>query len=264
MKFYKKHFAEVEQWIGDSIADVVVRGEYDDPSPFVIEVYVTHANEEEKVQYFDEEDIPFLEVIPIRKNSEFIFEISDASISKYIDYISSKISTAAADISYNIFKDELINIDRVDLTDEILFQYKKQAIQEVEDAIKTLNYRYYINGETYKKMNSVEAKSYMSKESSREELLDIFYKTSSRSKDKYLMINDRYFLSNEQNLLYSLIYEIQEHYQVEAIVGSWEHTKKKKVIGFNILMLNSKIVVEEMNRILIDMLSIIKREWTKN
>lgn len=264
LKFYKKRFAEVEQWIGDSIADVVVRGEYDDPSPFVIEVYVTHANEEEKVQYFDEEDIPFLEVIPIRKNSEFIFEISDASISEYIDHISSKISTTAADISYNIFKDELIDIAREDLTDEILLQYKKQAIHEVEDAIKTLNYRYYINGDIYKKMNSIEAKSYMSKESSREELLEISYKNSSRSKDKYLMINDRYFLSNEQNLLYSLIYEIQEHYQVEAIVGGWEHTKKKKVIGFNILMPNSKIVVEEMNRILIDMLSIIKRDWTKN
>lgn len=57
-----------------------------------------------------------------------------------------------------------------------------------------------------------------------------------------------------------LIYEIQEYYQVEAIVGGWEHTKKKKVIGFNILMPNSKIVVEEMNRILNDKLSTIKRE----
>ncbi|NUC20315.1 hypothetical protein HUC00_28080 [Bacillus mycoides] len=264
LKFYKKRFAEVEQWIGDSIADVVVRGEYDDPSPFVIEVYVTHANEEEKVQYFDEEDIPFLEVIPIRKNSEFMFEISDASISEYIDHISSKISTTAADISYNIFKDELIDIAREDLTDEILLQYKKQAIHEVEDAIKTLNYRYYINGGIYKKMNSIEAKSYMSKESSREELLEISYKNSSRSKDKYLMVNNRYFLSNEQNLLYSLIYEIQEHYQVEAIVGGWEHTKKEKVIGFNILMPNSKIVVEEMNKILNDMLSTIKRDWITN
>lgn len=260
LKFYKKRFAEVEQWIGDSIADVVVRGEYHDPSPFVIEVYVTHANEEEKVQYFDEEDIPFLEVIPIRKNSEFMFEISDASISEYIDHISSKISTTAADISYNIFKDELIDIAKEDLTDEILLQYKKQAIHEVEDAIKTLNYRYYINGNTYKKMNSVEAKSYMSKEFSREELLNISYKNSSQSKDKYLMVNDRYFLSNEQNLLYSLIYEIQEHYQVEAIIGGWEHTKRKKVIGFNILMPNNKIVVEEMNRILNDMLSKIKRD----
>ncbi|PFC79983.1 hypothetical protein COJ73_27345 [Bacillus cereus] len=260
LKFYKKRFAEVEQWIGDSIADVVVRREYDDPSPFVIEVYVTHANEEEKVQYFDEEDIPFLEVIPIRKNSEFMFEISDAYISEYIDYISSKISTTAADISYNIFKDEFIDINKEDLTDEILLQYKKQAIHEVEDAIKTLNYRYYINGNTYKKMNSVEAKSYMSKEFSREELLNISYKNSSQSKDKYLMVNDRYFLSNEQNLLYSLIYEIQEHYQVEAIIGGWEHTKRKKVIGFNILMPNNKIIVEEMNRILNDMLSKIKRD----
>lgn len=67
MKFYKKRFAESEQWVGDSIADVVVKGEYDDSQPFVIEVYVTHANEDEKVQYFDEEDIPFLEVVPIRK-----------------------------------------------------------------------------------------------------------------------------------------------------------------------------------------------------
>lgn len=264
LKFYKKRFAEVEQWIGDSIADVVVRGEYDDPSPFVIEVYVTHANEEEKVQYFNEENIPFLEVIPLRKNSEFMFEISDASISEYIDHISSKISTTAADISYNIFKDELIDMAREDLTDEILLQYKKQAIREVEDAIKTLNYRNYINGEIYKKMNSIEAKSYMSKESSREELLEISYKNSSRSKDKYLMVNNRYFLSNEQNLLYSLIYEIQEHYQVEAIVGGWEHTKKEKVIGFNILMPNSKIVVEEMNKILNDMLSTIKRDWITN
>lgn len=264
LKFYKNRFAEVEQWIGDSIADVVVKGEYDDSSPFVIEVYVTHANEDEKVQYFDEENIPFLEVIPIRRNSEFMFEISDASISEYIDYISSKISTTAADISYNIFKDELMDIAREDLTDEILLLYKKQAIHEVEDAIKTLNYRYYINGNTYKKMNSIEAKSYMSKEFSREELLDISYKNSSRFKDKYLMVNDRYFLSNEQNLLYSLIYEIQKHYQVEAIVGGWEYTKKKKVIGFNILMPNSKIVVEEMNRILNDMLSTIKREWTNN
>lgn len=264
LKFYKNRFAEVEQWIGDSIADVVVKGEYDDSSPFVIEVYVTHANEDEKVQYFDEENIPFLEVIPIRRNSEFMFEISDASISEYFDYISSKISTTAADISYNIFKDELMDIAREDLTDEILLLYKKQAIHEVEDAIKNLNYRYYINGDIYKKMNSVEAKSYMSKESSREELLDISYKNSSQSKDKYLMVNDRYFLSNEQNLLYSLIYEIQKHYQVEAIVGGWEHTKKKKVIGFNILMPNSKIVVEEMNRILNDMLSTIKREWTNN
>ncbi|MED3025252.1 MULTISPECIES: competence protein CoiA family protein [Bacillus cereus group] len=260
LKFYKKRFAEVEQWIGDSIADVVVKGEYDDSSPFVIEVYVTHANEDEKVQYFDEGNIPFLEVIPIRNNSEFMFEISDASISEYIDYISSKISTTAADISYNIFKDELIDIAKEDLTDEILLQYKKQAIHEVEDAIKTLNYRYYINGNTYKKMNSVEAKSYMSKEFSREELLNISYKNSSQSKDKYLMVNDRYFLSNEQNLLYSLIYEIQEHYQVEAIIGGWEHTKRKKVIGFNILMPNNKIIVEEMNRILNDMLSKIKRD----
>lgn len=260
LKFYKKRFAEVEQWIGDSIADVVVKGEYDDSSPFVIEVYVTHANEDEKVQYFDEGNIPFLEVIPIRNNSEFMFEISDASISEYIDYISSKISTTVADISYDIFKDELIDIAKEDLTDEILLQYKKQAIHEVEDAIKTLNYRYYINGNTYKKMNSVEAKSYMSKEFSREELLNISYKNSSQSKDKYLMVNDRYFLSNEQNLLYSLIYEIQEHYQVEAIIGGWEHTKRKKVIGFNILIPNNKIVVEEMNRILNDMLSKIKRD----
>ena len=264
LKFYKKRFAESEQWVGDSIADVVVKGEYDDSQPFVIEIYVTHANEDEKVQYFDEEDIPFLEVVPIRKNNGFMFEVSDASISKYIDYISSKISSSAADISYNIFKEELIDIAREDLTDEILLHYKNQAIHEVEDAIKNLNYRYYINGDIYKKMNSVEAKSYMSKESSREELLDISYKNSSQSKDKYLMVNDRYFLSNEQNLLYSLIYEIQEHYQVEAIVGGWEHTKKKKVIGFNILMPNSKIVVEQMNRILNDMLSTIKRDWINN
>ena len=264
LKFYKKRSAESEQWVGDSIADVVVKGEYDDAQPFVIEVYVTHANEDEKVQYFAEEDIPFLEVVPIRKNSGFMFEVSNASISKYIDYISSKISSSAADISYDIFKDELIDIAREDLTNEILLHYKNQAIHEVEDAIKNLNYRYYINGDIYKKMNSVEAKSYMSKESSREELLDISYKNSSQSKDKYLMVNDRYFLSNEQNLLYSLIYEIQEHYQVEAIVGGWEHTKKKKVIGFNILMPNSKIVVEEMNRILNDMLSTIKRDWINN
>lgn len=264
LKFYKKHFAEVEQWIGDSIADVVVKEEYDDSSPFVIEVYVTHANEDEKVQYFDEGNIPFLEVIPIRKNSEFMFEISDASISEYIDYISSKISKTAANISYNIFKDEFMDITREDLTDEILLQYKKQAIHEVEDAIKTLNYRYYINGNTYKKMNSVEAKSYMSQEFSREELLDITYKNSSRSKDNYLMVNNRYFVSSEQNLLYSLIYKIQEHYQVEAILGGWEDTKKEKVIGFNILMPNSKIIVEEMNKILNDMLSTIKRGWIKN
>ncbi|PGP20441.1 hypothetical protein CN994_18505 [Bacillus anthracis] len=269
LKFYKKRFAIVEQWVGDSIADVVVKDEYDNSPPFVIEVYVTHANEDVKVQYFDEEDIPFIEVIPTRKNSEFIFEVSDASISKYVDYISSKISSSAANISYNIFKDELIDIDREDLTDKILFQYKQQAISEVEEAIKNINYRYYINGDIYKKMNSVEARSYMSIESSREELFDISYKSSSQSrdkhsKDKYLMVNDRYFLSNEQNLLYSLIYEIQEHYQVEAIVGGWEHTKKKKVIGFNILMPNSKIVVEEMNRILNDMLSTIKRQWINN
>ncbi len=56
-----------------------------------------------------------------------MFEISDASISEYIDHISSKISTTAADISYNIFKDELIDIAREDLTDEILLQYKKTS-----------------------------------------------------------------------------------------------------------------------------------------
>ena len=39
---------------------------------------------------------------------------------------------------------------------------------------------------------------------------------------------------------------------------------KEKVIGFNILMPNNKIVVEEMNRILNDMLATIKREWTNN
>ncbi|WP_237391495.1 hypothetical protein [Bacillus cereus] len=154
-----------------------------------------------------------------------------------------------------------MDIERGDLTDEILLQYKKQVIHEVEDAIKTLNYRYYINGNTYKKMNSVEAKSYMSQEFSREELLDITYKNSSRSKDKYLMVNNRYFVSIEQNLLYSLIYKIQEHYQVEAILGGWEDTKKEKVIGFNILVPNSKIIVEEMNKILNDMLSTIKRDW---
>ncbi|MED3312897.1 competence protein CoiA family protein [Bacillus thuringiensis] len=260
LKFYKKSFAEVEQWVGDSIADVVVKGKYDNSHPFVIEVYVTHANENVKVQYFEKEDIPFIEVIPIRKNNEFIFEVSDASISKYIDYISSKILSSVANISYDIFKDELIDIAREDLTDEMLLQYKQQAISEVEEAIQNINYRYYINGDIYKKMNSVEARSYLSIESSREELFDISYKSSSKSRDKYLMVNDRYFLSNEQNLLYSLIYEIQEHYQVEAIVGGWEHTKKKKVIGFNILMPNSKIVVEEMNRILNDMLSTIKRD----
>lgn len=84
-----------------------------------------------------------------------------------------------------------------------MLQYKKQTIHELEDAIKILNYRYYINGAIYKKMNSVEAKSYMSKESSREELFDISYKNSSQSKDKYLMVNDRYVLSKEQSLLYS-------------------------------------------------------------
>ncbi|MBL2086583.1 hypothetical protein ELI61_29465, partial [Klebsiella pneumoniae] len=33
LKFYKKSFAEVEQWVGDSIADVVVKDEYDDSQP---------------------------------------------------------------------------------------------------------------------------------------------------------------------------------------------------------------------------------------
>lgn len=112
LKFYKKSFAEIEQWVGDSVADVVVKGEYDYSQPFVIEVYVTHASEDEKIQYFDEEEIPFIEVVPIRKNSGFIFEVSDASISGYIDYISSKISASAADISYNVFKDELLDIYR--------------------------------------------------------------------------------------------------------------------------------------------------------
>ncbi|MGN4464442.1 competence protein CoiA family protein [Bacillus cereus group sp. MYBK77-1] len=252
LHYYRKIKSEIEIKVDNYIADVVAINNSEDEKPFIFEIFVWHKNEENKVNYFIQKSIPYLELIPKKDGNSFLFEVSDASINDYIQKISKEISKSIVDLSYNSFEDQLIKKAQKNISREMVLSFEKEAMINIQKKIEHLNFRHYIDGEKYKKMNSIKSQGYMTIVKRQEELLDLSYKKSHKSGENFLMANDKYFISNEKNLLYSLIQKIHDFYDIEILIGKRANGTKEIVVGFNFILPNQTTTGKEMKNILKD------------
>lgn len=268
---YKKvrDISIVEYPVGDYVADVGVLGDYnamdvveEDMKPFVFEVFVTHRNEDSKVKYFRNSNIHYIEVVPVRVGKDFVFQVEDCFISDFIDSIAGDISKKVTDVCYEEFKSDVLQVAEQRLTDELLSSYKDKAFSEVERKLKAVNLRDFINGRTYKKMNSIEAKVYKRNVSRRVELLGVSYQSGKDDK-KWLTINNSFIVANERNLLYALISELQQFYDMEVLVDYDGGGRYAKAVGINVLLPNSTIIGEELHKVLDSAVSAVKKGWVE-
>lgn len=271
LAYYKKvrDISIVEYPVGDYVADVGVLGDYnsvdideEDMKPFVFEVFVTHRNEDSKVKYFRDSNIHYIEVVPVRVEKGFVFQVEDCFISEFIGSISGDISKKVTDVCYEEFKPDVLRVAEQRLTDELLSRYKDKAFSEVERKLKTVNLRDFINGRTYKKMNSIEAKVYKRNVSRRVELLGVSYQSGKDDK-QWLTINNSFIVANERNLLYALISELQQFYAMEVLVDYGGGGRYAKAVGVNVLLPNSTIIGEELHKVLDSAVSAVKKGWVE-
>jgi len=70
----------LEKSVGNYIADVLFIDPYENDFEFVIEVFVTHAIEEDKRAYFNRVKVPFIEVKPKMNNGQIEFYVTETNI----------------------------------------------------------------------------------------------------------------------------------------------------------------------------------------
>jgi hypothetical protein len=240
--------AEVEKKFGPYIVDVFCPTH---DKGLVLEVCVTHPIEKEKRDFLVRKRIPFLELSPIPKSKGFMeFTVTDYDLEDFFKHYETKMLGNLQDMFYQKMKPDLIERAREPLLEIEVLKNKKKAVQALLKNMDYLSLEDYVNDELNKKMNSVSAQAYGSYINNKTKLYDIGYVTNSQGK-KFLMCNDKaYFVSAEQNLLFGIMNELLQNYEVEAFIGGWKDSNKKSVIGFNLSLPNQTLGEKQIKAIM--------------
>lgn len=266
VRTYRRNAAKVEARYGVYIADVLLVNYASKEVPFVFEIYVTHENSKDKEAFYLTTKLPYMEVIPTRVGSEFHFEVNRMSISKQEEVIYERLQGAVVSTAYTSFRKELLEIAREEVTEEETRRVREELREEVQKEVTEADKRklkkevtdYILNDMQVEEAEDfllrklqgnasvVDGQVYMSDVMEIEQLETFAYKTSHKTgkETKHLLVNDRYFVNNEQNLLFSLIQELRRHCGVEVLIGQKGKSVRKVVVGFRLHVPNTEQVVQ--------------------
>jgi Competence protein CoiA-like family len=231
--FYRAiHGAQVEHRVGPYVADVFCKT--DNGKGFVIEVCVTHEMETEKRVYLEINNIPYLELIPIKtEKNEMNFTLLSYFLPEFFQDKKEEIEGNLLTIFYNQYEDELIERARKPLNEKEILLNKKQAVIALKRELSQTNLRKSIDKRIHNETHLITAQAFNSRISRKEPLHDIQY-VSNRDGKKFLMVNSKqYFVSSEQNLLYEIISKFERQHNIEILIGGWNDRKNEGVIGFD-------------------------------
>jgi len=244
---------KVERPIGNFVADVLFTGSYEDSSEFVIEIFVTHSMEDQKRNYFVEENIPYIEVSPSINNEVISFFVTDMFLPDFIENYEKEIKDNLLHFAYREFREELMLNAKKELYnyDQALIQ-KELALLELKEDLDNINFRDYIDRNLYKKMISIPASS-SNNFDSLDRVRDI------RMKKRYLFCNNL-FVNYESRILHSLLYNfMDEGIEIEALIEKNQTNNKNAVTGFNFTIPSTKVTGTVMKDILKDMITKLEK-----
>ncbi|WP_338657034.1 competence protein CoiA family protein (plasmid) [Sporosarcina psychrophila] len=233
----------LEKSVGNFIADVLFIDPNEDNFEFVIEVFVTHAIEENKRAYFNQVKIPFIEVKPKMNNGQIEFFVTETNIYDYLYEKESKLTEELFTNVYEEFRGELLQKLKYELVkDEKIKLEKLEALKQLNEDIDDINLREHINRELYTEMSTIPATT--SHKFERIEKVSMLH-----LKGKNLKCNNK-FVNLEAGILHSLITNFQsEQIIVQAYVETGNNNKEH-ITGFNFKIPRQTVTGDVMKAIL--------------
>lgn len=230
--FGEYNIATVEKKVGPYIADVVAG------SKLVFEIFVTHESGEEKLLYFRENRIPFVELVPSRERDGcFSFQVHEWFLPSFFEKIEQKYEQKLSALLVQQLDEKVNQLaeKKVERIKEI--EMKIQALQKLQQDISSLQFN--IQSESKNPMR-VQAKRATVIGDKPLENIDIHYKKTSSQKnyqERYLKVNhNTYYVSGVEDLLCNFLTQCIQQYGVKALIGGWDIAKDHKVVGFEVGM----------------------------
>lgn len=240
----------VERPIGNFVADVLFNDLYEELYDLVIEVYVTHAVEEQKRQYFIKQDVPYIEVKPTTHNEKIHFLVTDFFLPGFIEMYENEAKEKLVSFAYNELREEMLQKARLELKNYEQIEIQKDlALQELMQEIEKVNLRNYINSSLYKDMISIPASAFRN--------MDYAEKVNNvQMKGKSLHCNNHY-VNFETRILHSLISNFMaEGIQIEALIQKDQLRNNKQIVtGFNFMIPSTQVTGRVMKDILKELIS---------
>lgn len=238
--------------IGKFIADVLFIDSEQGHKELIVEVFVTHAMEYEKIKYFNDVNLPYIEVKPIFINSSIEFFVTATNMHDFIDQIEKQLSNDLFSYTLSNQREKLLSNLKNNIVDrEKIKLERNRSLELLYNDVDYINFRDYIDVKLYKKMNTIPAAAKNSLiRVERVETLKLNY-----GKKPFLICNGKYVFS-ETHILYSLInHFLQENIIVEALVDNNPYNNKECITGFNFRIPRNSITGDVMKDILKVMIS---------
>lgn len=235
----------VEQLIETFIADVLFI-ELEDETKLVIEVFVTHAMEEDKKNRFNQLGIPFIEVKPVMNNGDIAFFVTETNVTKFFDKREMDLKNEMFSYVYHEYRVELLQKFTEDLVDDDkIVLAKNEALRQLDNDIDTINLRNYINWKLYTEMSTIPATT-----TGKYERVESVSPANPLSYRGRSMTCNNKFVNSEKGILYSLITRFTaENIGVEAFINTGENNKEH-ISGFNFRIPRTTITGDVMKDIL--------------
>ncbi len=276
-RWYNFKHAIVEHAVSGYIADVAVKCyqmkstfRYDEDDPFfdediyeddyeqytnkinlgdfAFEINVTHPMGQEKISFFKEHTVPFLEVKPQQTEEGLIFTATAINIPDFLMHLLEKIKIFLS----REFEEELFQIGRNMYQgyreDELKQELRIQVINQLANELGQINFRKHISKVQFEKINRITAQVYKSKVKAEQPLLNIKYKTYKEK--NYVSINDMFSLYAAENMLFDLIKKLHEEYKVNVLIGERTSTSREKVVGFSFLLPDKYLYGQQLKQIM--------------
>lgn len=245
------HEGKTEKKIGPYVADALFRDPYQEDHEFVMEVYVTHAMEDAKRDYLNDNFIFYLEVKPLLNNGNFTFLVTETNIVEYIDHKETDLQNNLYDYIYSSFRENLLADLKEDLIEKERVQLARSiVIDQLDSEINQLNLRDYIDRTLYNTMRYLPA----SATDKYEQIVEV---QSIKLFGKYLKVNDMY-VNLERGILAAMLRNfLREGIKTEALIETG-YNKQNHITGFNFTIPSTTITGYVMKDILKKMVSKIE------
>lgn len=245
------HEGKTEKKIGPYVADALFKDPYQEDYEFVMEVFVTHALEDEKRAYFNDNYIFYIEVKPFLNNGYFTFQVTETNIIEYIENKETELQNGLYELIFGGFRERLLQDLKRDLIEEERVQVtRSMVLEQLDKDIDLLRLRDYINRALYNKMCYLPATA----TDKYEQIVEV--QTVKRF-GKNLKVNDMY-VNLEQGILASMLKNfLREGIKTEAFIETG-YNKQNHITGFNFSIPSTIITGHVMKDILKKMVSQIE------
>lgn len=241
---------KTETSVGKYVADVLFSDTAQGNEDLVVEVFVTHAIEDDKRDYFNEIGLPYIEVQPKMNKDEIIFTVTDTNLNEFIEGVEERLANDLLNHTYTSYrgvlltklKDELIDFEKVELE-------KSKALELLLNEINDINLRDYIDRKLYEEMSTIPATG-----TNGFERVEKVENTKITYRKKPHMLCNGMYVNYETGILRSFIeYCLKERIDVDAIIEKSTYNGKDGITGFNFRLPRNTITGDLMKDILKEM-----------